>query len=248
MFISALGIAALATFFAALSVTALGDEPGPDPRELAEQAHRRAAGIAVQVKPMQLTPEQLQGVRAAADAGTARAKGELQKLAEQHPYTPAPKAAAVEAANADPAVPMQGRVVIALSSSVPETVWRELIAQVDGKREAIIVLRGFVNGAHAVAPTGFLIERVRRKNPSDKRGGYRMVDVVVDPLLYRNLGIEQVPAFAWLPDVTDISHCNGDTFDKAVTVVGNVSVGYALGEINRNGGKVPPEILKKFGG
>ena len=233
---------------AAFSVTALGDQVDPDPRELAEQAQRRAAGIAVQVMPMQLTPQQLQEVHATADTGTARAKGELQRLAEQHPYTPEAKAAAVEAANADPAAPLQGRVVIALSSSVPETVWRELIAQVDGKREAIIVLRGFVDGAHAVAPTGFLIERVRRKDPNDKRGGYRMVDVVVDPLLYRNLGIEQVPAFAWLPDVTDISHCNGDTFDKAVTVVGNVSVGYALSEINRNGGKVPPEVLKKFGG
>lgn len=237
----------LGVLLAGLSMAASGDGAMSDPRELAEQAQRRAAGIAVQVKPMQLTPQQMQEIHAAADSGTARAKGELQKLAEQHPYTPAPKAAAVEAANADPAAPLQGRVVIALSASVPETVWRELIAQVDGKREAIIVLRGFVNGAHAVAPTGLLIERVRRKNPSDKKGGYRMVDVVVDPLLYRNLGIEQVPAFAWLPDVTDISHCDGDTFDKAVTVVGNVSVGYALGEINRNGGKVPPEVLKKFG-
>ena len=222
-----------------------------DPESLAKKATERARSTQITVQPVKPSPELLERAKQASGGARNRARDELSRLAEQHPYSPKP-ADATAATPENPSVKsppdVAGRVVIALSSSVPETVWREYMAQIDGKKEAIVVLRGFVGGAKKVTPTGSLIERMRRKVPSDMKGGHRAVEVVVDPLVYRSLGIDRVPAIAWLPGVKELSHCDGQTFESAVIVYGNVSVGFALNQIKRNGGDVPAEVIKKFGG
>ncbi|MGH8459347.1 MAG: hypothetical protein ACRESV_08350, partial [Nevskiales bacterium] len=53
-------------------------------------------------------------------------------------------------------------------------------------------------------------------------------------------------AVAWLPGVQDIKHCDQENYQAAVVVYGASSVEAALREINRNGGVVPPAVLKRF--
>lgn len=225
---------------------------GPTPAELSKQATERARSMSVpKVQPPQLTDQQRKSMEAAADSARNQARAELSKLAERSPFTPAPQAA-VPSPSDNLSVPkpreLAGRVVVALSTSMPESEWREYFAQLDGKPEALVVLRGFMGGATTIEPTARFVERMARNNVTDVKGGHRTVNVVVDPLLFKNLGIDKVPAVAWLPGVTDVSHCDGKVFESAVTVYGATAVSYALQQINRNGGAVPREIITKFGG
>lgn len=226
----------------------------PSPAELSRQATERAKAVKLPpVKQQALNAEQRKRIEETAAGARNRARDELSRLAERQPFTP--ESAKVAAASSDnPAVPpkterkLSGRVVVALSSSMPENELQEYMAQLNGNPEALVVMRGFVGGARTVMPTGKLMERVMRKKSAAPKDKYNRVEVVVDPLLYRSLGIDKVPAVVWLPGVTDISHCDGEDFEAAVTVYGTVSVGYALQQINRSGGNVPVDVLKSFGG
>jgi type-F conjugative transfer system pilin assembly protein TrbC len=228
------------------------EQTQPDPAALAKQATERARAMNVpKMSTPVLTDEQRKAIETSADSARNAARAQLSKLAEEHPFTPAP--ANKDAPPSDNlAVPapreLAGRVVVALSSSMPESEWREYMAQLDGKPEAIVVLRGFVGGATTVEPTGKLIERAARKIADNPKGGRRKLEVVVDPILFKSLGIDRVPAVAWLPGVNEVSHCDGKVFETAVTVYGTASVSYALQQINRNGGNVPAEVIKSFGG
>ncbi len=246
-------VAVVACLIAASNIVAADEQSAPNPAELGQQATERARALNLkQVKPAELTDDQKNAAKAAAESARNRAKDELNRLAETHPFTPGSPTATASSEN--PASkkpeggPVAGRVVLALSSSMPDSEWAEYMAQLDGKREALVVLRGFIGGAQTVMETGKLIERVRRVDAAVAKGKHRSIEVVVDPLLYRSLGIDKVPAVVWLPGVTDISHCDGKGFEAAVTVYGTVSVSFALQQINRNGGNVPADILKKFGG
>lgn len=242
----------LLAVLAATSIGAvLADPPGdaakPDVPALAQEALERSRAQPVQPKIGTYDEAQRGHVRDVADGARQRARAALDELAVRSPFTPKPDTAADAAGLPKPKAPLAGRVVVALSSSMPDQMWRDYMAQLDGHPEAIVVLRGFVGGARTVTPTGALIERVRRNEPAEPRGRHRVVDVVVDPLLYRSLGIDRVPAVVWLPGVNDISHCEDRVFEAAVTVYGAVSVGYALEQIDRNGGSVPTAVLQAFG-
>lgn len=241
---------AVACISSAAALANSDTEKKPDAQALGQQATERARKAAITVKPPTISQDTQDRAKAAADSARNRSRNELSRLAQEHPFTPEPATPTASPENQAVAVEekIAGRVVLALSSSVPDQVWKEYMAQLDGKREAIVVLRGFVGGAKQVTPTGSLIERVRRLASGDPKAGHRRVDVVVDPILFRELKIDKVPAITWLPGITDLSHCDGQTFQSAVTVFGNVSVSFALREINKNGGAVPADVIRKFGG
>lgn len=142
--------------------------------------------------------------------------------------------------------PLEGRVVVALSSSMPEGMLRDYMAQLDGNREGVAVFRGFVGGATKVTPTVQLIEKARRRNAERREDGYRTVETVVDPLVFRQLGIDRVPAVAYLPGVQDLRHCDQEQLEKVIVVYGAGSIATALKTIRRRGGEVPDSILAKF--
>ena len=232
---------AMLIVLAALSIAAAD---APDVVELANTARERAA---------QVTPPAVQGnaagqdrVRALAEQARARARAVL-------PATRAAiDAATGTASSSTPATstrpPLAGRVVVALSSSVPESMWRDYLAQLDGHPEAVVVLRGFEGGARTIRPTGQLVERLRRKVANDPKKGHRSVEVLVDPLLYTALGIDRVPAVAWLPGVQDIRHCDQETYAAATVVYGAVAVEAALKTIHQRGGRIPPTVQRAFAG
>ncbi len=233
--------AAMVLVLAALSI---GAADAPDVVELANTARERAA----QVTPPSVRNNAPDQERVRALAEQARARGREVLPATRAAIDAATGMAASSTQSPTARAPLAGRVVVALSSSVPEAMWRDYLAQLDGHPEAVVVLRGFVGGARTIRPTGQLVERLRRNVANDPQQGHRNVEVLVDPLLYTALGIDRVPAVAWLPGVQDIRHCDQETYAAATVVYGAVAVEAALKTIHQRGGRIPATVQRAFAG
>jgi hypothetical protein len=121
----------------------------------------------------------------------------------------------------------------------------DYMAQLAGIPEAVVVLRGFVGGGHTVAPTGKWLEEARRATPGCVRCEHYNVQTLVDPLIYRDLKIEQVPAMAWAPGVTDISHCDGKTLKNVRVLYGATSVEASVKALVADGSSLPASLINK---
>lgn len=217
-----------------------GADELPDVRGLAKEGMARRDSTAV--KPFERPTYDEARVKALAEQAQARSRVELQALIERNggeSESPADE-------DSQDAPKVAGRLVVALSSSMPEQMMRDYFEQLSGHPEAVVVLRGFVGGAEKVAPTGKLMERLMRKT-SDRAAGHHAVEVLVDPLLYRQLGVDRVPAVAWLDGVEDISHCDQEDYDAAVVVYGATTVSAAMKEASKLGARVPKDLLKRLG-
>ncbi len=228
-----------------------------DPAQLAERARQNAEAVAVDVQPAQF--DDLTRVERAAGVAVNRAREQVERqAAERRARTDvtvaisaeglqvrAPSDTADEPAAENPA--LAGRLVVAISSSMPEAMVRDYARQLDGVPEAILVLRGFIGGARSVKPSVEWIERVLRKRPADPDGGHYRVEVVVDPLAFRMLGIGQVPAVTFLAGVQDLRHCDAETLAAARIAYGAVSVGGALKALTP-AVTVPASLMNRFGG
>lgn len=208
-----------------------------DPAVLAERAREAARQVQIDVKPADSVDRDR--VQQIATTGAERGRVEFERqaaerrartevnitISEQGLQVQAPPDRATDS----PDKPLlAGRLVVAISTSMPEEMVREYARQLDGVPEAILVLRGFLGGAHSVKPTVEWIERALRKQPADRDGGHYRIEVVVDPLAYRMLGITQVPAFTFLPGVQDLRHCDAETLATTRIAYGAVAVGGAL--------------------
>jgi hypothetical protein len=67
-------------------------------------------------------------------------------------------------------------------------------------------------------------------------------------LAYRSLGVEQVPAVAYLPGVSQLQHCHAEQFHAANLVYGAAPIDQALLESKKGGAAVPDAVIKSFGG
>jgi type-F conjugative transfer system pilin assembly protein TrbC len=146
-----------------------------------------------------------------------------------------------------PPLDVEGRVVVALSSSMPQAMLQEYFAQLDGRPEAIVVLRGAIGGLTYFKPTATWVAQSRKKDPLCKTMcEQHKVDVIIDPLLYHALGITKVPAVVYLHGVADIGHCEVEDYKAASVVYGATSVSAALKAMRRDGVVVPETVMKKF--
>lgn len=214
----------------------------PDVRGLAAEGMARRDSADVQ--PFQPPEYDSATVKTLADEAQARSKVELQSIIERYGHDQ--EGLAQEGEGTAP-TKLQGRLVVALSSSMPEQMIRDYFAQLAGHPEAVVVLRGFVGGAQRIGPTGSLMERLMRRT-TDRADGHHVVDVLVDPLLYRQLGIDRVPAVAWLDGVEDISHCDQEDYDAAFVVYGATTVAAALKAASDQGARVPRDVVARFRG
>ena len=223
---------------------------------LAERARQNAARVKIDVIPARM--EDTSRAQQVGEAAVARTREEVaRQAAERRARTDVTVTiserglqvkAPVDAASQAGTKPLlAGRLVVAVSSSMPEQMVREYARQLDGVPEAIIVLRGFVGGARTTKPTVEWIERALRKNPADMLGAHYRVEVVVDPLAFRMLGITQVPAVTFLPGVQDLRHCDAETLSAARIAYGAVAIGGALKAL-APAVTVPPHLSKRFGG
>ncbi|MGH7484220.1 MAG: TrbC family F-type conjugative pilus assembly protein [bacterium] len=215
-----------------------------------EKGEEAAAGV-VTLKPADYPdPARLEAL---ARQAIARCKAAFASLMKQ--YAPAATesiddqdaSGADGAAAAPKRAPLAGRLVVALSSSMPDTMLRDYLRQLDGIPEGIVVLRGFIGGAHLVKPTGVWLEQIRRKEPDCMRCPHWKVEVVVDPIAYRMLDIHQVPAVAYLPGVQDLKHCDAETLTTPAIAYGAASLKSALERLATDGVNVPPGLLQRLG-
>lgn len=219
--------------------------------DLVKDAQERAKQVEIKAEPKKWEDEER--VRRAADTAAQRGRVALEAMVAKRdaPANSTPVGEATEAGTAGdkkrpPKLP--GRLVVALSSSMPEVQLREYFRQLENVPEAIVVLRGFIGGARTAQPTGQWIERVRRTKPDCVECEHYGVETVVDPLTYRALSITRVPAFAYLPNVENLSHCDEDDWGRAEVVYGATTVRAALEAIARSDARVPKELIRRLGG
>ena len=201
-------------------------------RLLAEQARRRG------IERMKEMSAQHQD---SADAPMPGGAGAARRQASAGPTTPSNNSTTSTR-------PVTGLLLVALSSSMPEQTLREYMAQLDGVKGAVVALRGFVGGATQMKPTGRWVELMRRKDAARMERGHYNVDVKVDPLIYRNLGITQVPAVAYLDGVIELKHCDEDKVANVPVIYGATTVSSALREIRKAGGTVPEDLIREMEG
>jgi type-F conjugative transfer system pilin assembly protein TrbC len=239
--------------------TAIARQPAaqlPSPaqlQQLVQQAETKAQSYHDHLPPLPPLSD-TEALRVLADDGRQRGEAAFEQMQQPGglwgsatPPASTPNAAAPGTAT-PVAVPKKspGLLVLALSSSMPEPMLRDYMAQLDGQPDAVVVLRGFIGGAHTVAPTGRWIERVLRSDPDCLRCRHRSVRVVVDPLLFRSLKIERVPALAWLGGVQTLQHCEQETYTTAAVAYGAAPIAAALQALDKAGVVVPQPVSKQF--
>jgi len=223
-------------------------EPDGETRRAVKEAARQALSRAKEITlpesvPHRLDPLAEQHAKAAADHAKARGISELDRMFEERTRA---LAAELGVPKPESEAEISGLVVLAISSSMPRNMLADYMAQLDGKADAVMVLRGFVGGARQVRPTGQFLEQASRIDPTDRDRGHRVVKVLIDPLLFRNLGIDRVPALAYLDGVTEIAHCNDEDYEAAVIVYGAARIDAALELARANGAPVPAAVIVNY--
>lgn len=131
--------------------------------------------------------------------------------------------------------PVEGRIYLFVSSSMPMNTLRNYVADVARLNDPrfALVLRGFVGGAKRIAPTAAFIAEALKEDPHCEMARHqecalREVAFIVDPTLFRRSGIEKVPAIAFIPE--------GKGGGETLVLYGDASLGYGLELLARETG------------
>ncbi len=217
-------------------------QPQDAPSELPQptEAERRRAFEALRSRAP--SPAIEARARDAMEAGKDRFAAEraaMAKRLEQALGLEAPDIKAV--AEAAPAPAAQSWVpVLFASSSMPTATLRTYAAQLE-KARGVIAFRGMPGGMTKVAPMAKLTAEILRLDPGCEGPACAMRDVqlIVDPLVFRQHGVTRVPALAMIPSDPVLPYCEReDESPRAAHVVyGDAALSGLLEEIARLGGK-----------
>jgi len=151
----------------------------------------------------------------------------------------------------DPEYEAQDRLVIFVSSSMPLSTLRNYAQDLDAVN-GLLVLRGMVDGMKTMGPTLSLISRVLRIDAACQGANcpMRTTNVVIDPMLFRENGITQVPAAVFVENMPLEPYCerfdDGSMPSKARFVVyGDVSAKHMATELLRMSNSQPLQRLIK---
>jgi type-F conjugative transfer system pilin assembly protein TrbC len=138
-------------------------------------------------------------------------------------------------------VSAQGWVpVLFVSSSMPVTTLRTYAAQLE-KARGILAFRGMPGGLTRVAPMAKLSAEILRLDPGCEGPACAMRDVqlIVDPLIFRQHGVARVPALAMVPGDPALPYCEreDDSPRAAHVIYGDAALSGLLEEYARLGGK-----------
>jgi type-F conjugative transfer system pilin assembly protein TrbC len=208
----------------------------PEPSE----AERRRAFEAMRQRAP--SPAMEDRARAAMEAGKDRFAAERASMAkrlEQALGLEAPDMKAV--ADASPAAAGKGWVpVLFASSSMPTATLRTYAAQLE-KSRGVIAFRGMPGGMTKVAPMAKLTAEILRLDPGCEGPACAMRDVqlIVDPLVFREHGVTRVPALAMIPGDPVLPYCEREEESPRAgrVVYGDAALSGLLDEIARLGGK-----------
>lgn len=151
----------------------------------------------------------------------------------------APDMAAVAGAAAPPSV--TGWVpVLFVSSSMPVSTLRTYAAQLE-RAGGVLAFRGMPGGMRKVAPMAKLAAEILRHDPGCEGPVCAMRDVqlIVDPLIFRQHGVTRVPALAMVPGDPVLPYCEReDDSPRGVHVIyGDAALSGLFEEYARLGGK-----------
>lgn len=130
--------------------------------------------------------------------------------------------------------------VIFVSSSMPIAVLRSYAGQLE-RVHGVLAFRGMPGGLRKAGPMAELTARILRRNPGCEGPGCAMrdVQVIVDPLVFRQHAIARVPALAMIPGDPAQAYCerDDDSPRAAHLVYGDSALPGLLEEYARLGGK-----------
>lgn len=132
------------------------------------------------------------------------------------------------------------RIYIFISSSVPKSTLRQYINDIDGLPQATAVLNGFIGDIGKMQPTVQFIADLLKVDEHCKMPGCDYLDseIVVDPIIFKRLNIDRVPAIAYVENYERIGYCSegletGSKMSNIRVVYGDVALKDALEHINK---------------
>jgi type-F conjugative transfer system pilin assembly protein TrbC len=130
--------------------------------------------------------------------------------------------------------------VLMVSSSMPIAVLRTYAAQLE-RTGGVLAFRGMPGGMTKVAPMARLAAQILRIDPGCEGPGCAMrnVQIIVDPILFRQHVVARVPALAMIPGDPTQPYCEREeTSPRSSHVVdGDSALSGLLEEYARLGGK-----------
>lgn len=131
--------------------------------------------------------------------------------------------------------------VLFASSSMPIEILRTYAGQLE-RVGGVIAFRGVPGGLTRIGPMAELTARMLRFDPGCEGPACTMrnVQVVIDPILFRQNGIARVPAFAMVPGDPTQPYCEREEENAPHTahlVLGDAALSGLLDEYGRLGGK-----------
>lgn len=144
-------------------------------------------------------------------------------------------------AKASPAITSKGWVpVLFVSSSMPISTLRNYAVQL-AKVHGVMAFRGVPGGLRKMGPMAKLTAQILRLDPGCEGPNCVMRDVqlIVDPIVFRQHGVAQVPALAMIPGDPTQAYCERDDDSPRAphVVFGDSALSGMLEEYARLGGK-----------
>lgn len=214
--------------------------PAPKLPDNAHPAERRRAFEALRKRaPM---PEIDAKARAALDAGEAKMAAERETQAKRLRQALGLEPSEMEAiakVGAKPAA-RSWVPVLFVSSSMPVPVLRTYAAQLE-RVHGVLAFRGMPGGLKKVGPMAKLSAEVLRLDPGCEgpNCAMRSVQLIVDPIVFRQHGIARVPALAMIPGDPTEAYCERDDESPRAShiVYGDSALSGLFEEYARLGGK-----------
>ncbi|WP_447954116.1 type-F conjugative transfer system pilin assembly protein TrbC [Sphingopyxis chilensis] len=211
--------------------SALPDMPEAERRRAFEGLRHHAPSPAMETR-----------ARTAVDAGKdafAAQREAMAKRLRQALGLDAPDMEAV-AKVAAPDAPHNWVPVLFVSSSMPIATLRTYAGQLE-KVGGVMAFRGMPGGLTKVGPMAKLSAEILRLDPGCEGPACTMrnVQLIVDPLVFRQHGVNSVPALAMIPGDPTQPYCERDETSLAAThvIYGDAALSGMLEEYARLGGK-----------
>lgn len=208
------------------------------PRSTDEQRRRAFEGLAGRIR----SPEMETQVKDALARATDAAGVEREAMARRIGQALGLEAPDVQAlAGAVKPTTSRGWVpVLFASASMPVATLRTYAGQLE-RVGGVIALRGMVGGMTKVRPTAKLSAEILRIDPGCDGPACAMRDVqlIIDPLLFRQHHVTQVPALAMVPGDPTLPYCERDDASPVAAhiIYGDAALSGLLTEYARLGGK-----------
>ncbi|MFC3443899.1 type-F conjugative transfer system pilin assembly protein TrbC [Sphingobium rhizovicinum] len=186
--------------------------------------------------------ERARAARKAGEAQLARDREVMSKRLAEALGLEAPSTMAVAQA-VTPVAPSAWVPVLFVSSSMPVSTLRTYAGQLERAR-GVLAFRGITGGLTKVGPMAKLSAQILRLDPGCEGPACAMRDVqlIVDPILFRQHGVARVPALGMLPGDPTKPYCEREEEGPASArashlVYGDAALSGMLETYSRLGGK-----------